>query len=485
LWIIYLAVVIAATIGLVWGLGWTSLHSNGDPPDHEAHTQLLYLLSAQAQTLRSILAIVLTLSLVAAQMATRYSLRAFTHVFSTWLVPYVVPFLLGIVVPLLLLMGNFRLIGVRIALTLGIACVALLAPYFLVLRKRLSLEHLVVSLGAVATRGMLSDAGGQDRASGESSIKTLDNVAMGAFQAHDYDSFELAISTLSAVGKRLGAEDDLSDQQREAVCEILGRLESSGLLVIRDPKAPAFVVQALGRIGRASAARSPEFSESASIALLRLGEAAASAGQSHIVEGVIHIERNIGMRLIDTGAEEMYVQGICGDLKVLCIRASREQLGDPAAHALRELGQIGARIARSGRQKTIHSALTDMGTMAQVVLDADLSGSFRQVAFALGNIGEACITGMADRGAALQVARLLWTTAGQARLRWNDEHVNSAFEQNLVQMATHPDAQELVIRGHRWILTLLAEPGLFDPDLYQAQLQVKEAFDARYQPPPV
>ena len=66
-WSLYLLLVATVSVALIWLAGFSEVPSSAD-----GRTPFYYLLSAQAQVLGAILALVLTLSLVAAQLAARY-----------------------------------------------------------------------------------------------------------------------------------------------------------------------------------------------------------------------------------------------------------------------------------------------------------------------------------------------------------------------------------------------------------------------------
>src|SRR3972149_7855492 len=129
-WWMALPIYLVFALPLVWFLGFPSLPESLDP--------LYYLLSAQAQTLGAILALVFTLTLVAAQLATKYTQRVLNQVMGLWAFYYLVFYLFGVAVPLFLLNGRFTIWGVRISLLLGGFCLALLVPYFFALRRKLS-----------------------------------------------------------------------------------------------------------------------------------------------------------------------------------------------------------------------------------------------------------------------------------------------------------------------------------------------------------
>ncbi|MBI2868181.1 MAG: hypothetical protein HYX97_07595 [Chloroflexi bacterium] len=274
---------------LIWLRGFSSVPSD--------HTPIYYLLSAEAQVLAAILALVFTLSLVAAQLATRYSHRAFTHILGAWVLVYLVLYLLGIALPLFLLMGNFTLWGVRLALMLGILCLLLLIPYFLVLRRRMSVGNIIDALeleAKVQYRGILNYYARRALENLKTppgfydvpdAVETLDNIAMGALSARDYDTFGWALAALSGIGESICASQFPVETKTLPAHSHTSRLEQINRRVAGD-------LTALQKTSRA---------------LTRMGEAATEAGLVTIALGIV-------MDLYEAGENAMSKERLSGQI---------------------------------------------------------------------------------------------------------------------------------------------------------------------------
>ncbi|MFH1559800.1 MAG: hypothetical protein ABID84_00060 [Chloroflexota bacterium] len=475
--LVLLAVLVASAI-LIWGLGFSKVPGDSD--------SLHYLLSTQAQVLATILALVLTLSLLAGQLATRYAHRAFTQVFGWWWGPYLVLYIFGTAVPLFLLMGNFWLTGVRLSLLLAILCLALLFPYFVVLKRRLSMEFIIGRLKETAISGYGTKPSYASRENADSAVTILDNITMGAFQGHDLDSFDLAIHAMSSVAEDIAAQQTPNEASGPAY-RIINRLNDTGLRVLDDPSAPSLVIAALDELGRSLAHKHSSLSNDVSEALKNLGESAANKGREQVVSSTIHSLRSIGMELLENGAEDVSLNLIYYHLRILCAGASRQKLGDPAFHALGEIGQLGSNACAHGRETSVHEALSELSIMARILLDNDLVASFREVAFAAGQIGKSCITHSANypnlksTAADFQVADTLWNWATRSRSRWNDWDVNIAFLQNLEALAVLPSGRPIVDRAYssrRGVFqNATTEGGLSESELVAVLDQIKHECD--------
>jgi tetratricopeptide (TPR) repeat protein len=212
---------------LIWLLGHRQL-------DDQTLTPIYYLLSAQAQVLVTILGLVFTTTVVAAQLATRYSQRALRHVLGAWVFYYFVPYLAGIALPLFLLHTNLALWVERVSLLLGGFCLALLIPYFVVLRRRLSLDSLIQVM------------------ENEMAASDLLNLAMGALQNYDYTTFEEALDAVQKVGVQKVGEDIISRVKEDSLASLRSNLVRVARRELRDPRAPFKAINILRELGYAA-----------------------------------------------------------------------------------------------------------------------------------------------------------------------------------------------------------------------------------------
>jgi len=350
--IFFLLVYLVFTSLLICFWGFRSLPDNLDP--------LHYLLSAQAQTLGAILALVFTLTLVAAQLATKYTQRVLEQVMGIWTFWYLVPYLFGVAVPLFLLNGSFTLCGVRISLLLGGFCLALLVPYFFALRQKLSLGATIQGLRREAEREYDTQLASADRKPVNpwerkddlpKPVEVLDNIAMGALANYDYETFRQAINALEAVGQFVTKAPEALRASANSLLERF--IEKLGYLgtrerVLTDAEAVIPVTIALSRVGQAAVEE-------------RLGEAVGQATRALKDIGLASAERSL-----ERGAVQAAIA--LGDVGLAA--ANKKGLGEPTIGALFGLGAVG-----------------------KVAADKRLGQAAWQAALALGQIGTSAVKG--------------------------------------------------------------------------------------------
>ena len=98
-----------------------------------ANTQTLYLLSAIAQSLAAVLALVFTLSFIAFQLQSNYSQKFNEIYFNAFTVLYIFLFVVSILMALLTI-EIANTVAINISISMAVICFLLLLPYFLNLR---------------------------------------------------------------------------------------------------------------------------------------------------------------------------------------------------------------------------------------------------------------------------------------------------------------------------------------------------------------
>ena len=169
----------AAPIVVVFGFG--AVTGNREP--------LYYLLGAQAETLGTIFVLAFTLSMVAAQVATRYNRILFDRVLDWWALWYAVPFSIGIILPLFLLHGYFFLWATQISLLTAVYCVTSLVPFTGAVKKLLSISEVLNEKHAE----IISTKREEDA---KALIGELSSITIGAVHVNDYAAFEHGIEKL-------------------------------------------------------------------------------------------------------------------------------------------------------------------------------------------------------------------------------------------------------------------------------------------------
>lgn len=123
-----------------------------------------------------------------------------------------VPYGAGIISPLLLLSGNFYLWSARFSVTVGIFCIVLLIPYFVALRKRLSIESVIPRYQAELVEEDLLSIQGSD------TLRSVETLFEGAVHLGDYDTARLAAEAMRYAAD---AKSEGSPEQSAAILTIL------------------------------------------------------------------------------------------------------------------------------------------------------------------------------------------------------------------------------------------------------------------------
>jgi hypothetical protein len=180
-WLIPLVLYVCITTPILYLTGYTS--------EDIWWTSYRYILSAQAQTLGTVLALVASFTLVAAQLVTRYGHLLLRRILAPWVFWYAVPFLIGIIAPLFLLNSYFELWVARLTLLLGGMCIILLIPFFVAVRRQLSMASLIDDL-----RVIICDSSSERDAT--HALKSLSAVLLGALKLRDYETFNLGMDSI-------------------------------------------------------------------------------------------------------------------------------------------------------------------------------------------------------------------------------------------------------------------------------------------------
>ena len=149
---------------------------------------LYYLLSAQAETLGSLFVLAFTFTLVAAQITSRYTHIMVHRVIGSWALWYAVPFVVGILLPLFLLQGYFYLWSTEVSLLVASYCVLSLLPFAVAVRRLLSISATISD--------MKQELSTTDEPETANVIRRLGNIAIGALNVKDYETFELGVREL-------------------------------------------------------------------------------------------------------------------------------------------------------------------------------------------------------------------------------------------------------------------------------------------------
>lgn len=209
----------------------------------QENTQTLYLLSAIAQSLAAIAALVFTLSLITFQLSSKYSQRLISQFFNKFTIIYIIIFVISIFLPLWTIAEPSYYI-VKLSLSLAAVCLFLLIPYFLDLRERLSPEKMLWDLYKKSLKIIHNKPNEPP-----SELVTLDNFIMSAYSLRDYETCRKGVDILAI----LAYEADKSEQSDTdnidffPVVYIYDRLNDIAISTIDDPRVPDQIINAIWR----------------------------------------------------------------------------------------------------------------------------------------------------------------------------------------------------------------------------------------------
>lgn len=242
----------ALTIILIWF--WPELPVHAVDP---SSSQTLDMLSGQAQSLAAVFALVLTVSLIVAQLASRHSPRVLSDYFDQLTIFYLVGFIFAVLVPLWAL-NQPNPILIRLTATCTAATLYWLIPYFLRFRDRVDPEH---ELARLADRIIsllnkpLPPRGSPVRDKMlETAISTQAKIAdylASSFGFKEYATFEVCVDEMARIVMHtFTTHDSAEDNSGCPLCKtvrnrILDQLRDTALRTIDDPWTPNVIVAAI------------------------------------------------------------------------------------------------------------------------------------------------------------------------------------------------------------------------------------------------
>lgn len=208
-------------------------------------SQTLYLLSAVVQSLAAIAALVFTISLVVAQITSRYSLHVVKGFFDKYTLGYISLFIISILL-LIWQLAETSTIIVRISLVLTSACLIFLLPFFLFIREKLDLSLQINYMVADSLRKLSTKKGEMP-----TEINTIENVIYSSFANSDYDTFETGVESLCKIALDFQAniKGDSKDPENAIARDILTKLKDISVKSIMDPRAPFLVAKNYRNVG--------------------------------------------------------------------------------------------------------------------------------------------------------------------------------------------------------------------------------------------
>lgn len=208
---------------------------DGFVPSEDALTGYRYLLSATAQVLAALFALVFSITLIVTQLATKYTQRAVGIVFDKRINFYIGGFALAVIFPLMWIITPMW-VGAIESVVIGALYVLSLPPFFLYFIRKMKIDAVIAELKRLAIEA--TNAGKEERT--RVMINALDNIAMGAFTDRNFEVFELAVAALTDLTLEVNQEQllDLRDKLKDTCQEL-----------IDNPRAPIIIIENLGKAG--------------------------------------------------------------------------------------------------------------------------------------------------------------------------------------------------------------------------------------------
>lgn len=207
-----------------------------------------YLLSATAQVLGAVFALVFSITLITTQFVTKYTHRTVGVIFKKWVIIYMFLFASTVILPLICLRSPNGLASY--ASTMLGSLFLLSVPWFFVyLIEKMNIEGVIKELKKVGLKAVKA----KDEKRAEEMINALDNIGMGAFNDRNFEAFEFAEKALTEILIDVGTilketEEDTTERKRYSSLHqrIDYLLRDSCRETIDTPRAPIIIIREVG-----------------------------------------------------------------------------------------------------------------------------------------------------------------------------------------------------------------------------------------------
>jgi len=246
--------IIAVTLGLIglYYLRWPMLEWLRDRI-FTGHLDSHYLLSATAQVLGALFALVFSITLIAVQFVTKYTHETMKIIFNWRLIFYMGGFASSVILPLWWLLNPTEL-GTYISIVTGSLVVLSLILLFLDLKKRMNIKWALDYLKKRALKEVEKEPDFEREVNkpAEEKVTAIDNIAMGAYGDHNYEVFRLAEMALGSftweLEEKCGKLEEKSTQK--ALHAFVSRmLRDTCKETIDNPRAPIITISHVGKVG--------------------------------------------------------------------------------------------------------------------------------------------------------------------------------------------------------------------------------------------
>ncbi|MBN2378800.1 hypothetical protein JXM67_03240 [candidate division WOR-3 bacterium] len=209
--------------------------------------RIKYLLSATAQVLGALFALVFSITLIAVQFVTKYTHRTMRIIFNNKIIFYMITFALSVAVPLLWLMSPTWGGGIM-AIVVGVIIILSLVPFFLYLRDSMKIEHVTNHLKDKGLRAFKRN----DTDEVSRKTRELDLIGIGSLGDQHYETFGAAIEALFQFGlgiEQITDEIQSSSDDIKARKEIFNTLRDYCRVENPDPRTLRLLVENTGVCG--------------------------------------------------------------------------------------------------------------------------------------------------------------------------------------------------------------------------------------------
>ncbi len=361
-------VLIPAT--LVIGFVWLQLDPR--PPTND-NPEALYLLSAIAQSLAAVLALVFTITLIVGQLSSRYSHRLLGGFFNKWTMGYIGLFISAVLLPIWLL-GNPKPseyisypFSVKLTITLAVLSLTFLIPYFRSFKYKLDQEQILESLKQKTLKKLRLNIAQQELSELHDEVVTIDNTVMSSFVQKDYDTFSKGVETLSEIAIKMFEND-----QAHVGRLTLERIKDAGIVSLDDPRVPFIVLAKLNEVALETASMTTINGVQSSTRFVEdIGVRSIDHDLVPIGMRAIEVLNQIGLRLYELDFEDALreesnytaIHGVMQAVGNMSIRASKKDLEAIVRLGAMKLGSLSKQAVEKGNE---HAVLLGTGALADV-----------------------------------------------------------------------------------------------------------------------
>ncbi|MCX6009888.1 MAG: DUF2254 domain-containing protein [Chloroflexi bacterium] len=462
---------------------------------------IYYLLSAISQSLAAILAIILSATLVAGQLASRYSPRLLGKaLIKPFTISYIFIFVASIVFPLVILTNKEMVsssISVKLSLVLAGACLAFLIPYFLSLKEWLDPRNLIDDLYKKAFKQMQNR---KDELPAEAF--TIREVVISLYNAKNYEGYSYGIGKLTQMVKDVVPppekvekiiEDEEGEQEEwktaeipKAIYDLISILRHMGILVKDDPLATEEVIKGLGSC--AITVEAPDINKEiiepieevifrtakqgeeaifgrAAYILGGIGRDAAEKGRSTTARRILEVLGRMVSLSTDNQWDEATTQGIIAihsvGKKLIEMADGVPELKRVSEEAIRKLGQSFSGTAMKARLGPASEAAWRLRDLGAKALEKGLKDSFGEAVFRMATIAKTMI-GISDEKRAIKPIEILVWYGKEAVSKFPEEAKKCIGHLTIIGSNVFESHEKLVQKVIEGIGTIGGEGGFME-----------------------